>query len=468
MTRLLAALAAFFAILSFALPDGAALAQDGVDGLRLLGRNEDEFAHQMDFHVAGDVAYASVGLGLGFHAYDISDPDNITRGSTVGHAAWRSHVEGNLAYSFAHDLGVQVFDVSGGGAAILVDSYNPPGVDTSYEGGVPVGDRLYVAAHHKGIDILNLNPAETFAPIGRIVLEDNACWNVVESGGYLYVANGRFGLSVVHLSGSDTEVAALDLPGLANDVEVSGDVVFLSLAAEGIASVDVSDPVNPVLLDIAPTLGNAFSMGLVGDVLAVGSYPYLERFDVSDPVKIQRSGWDATLVYAMGADVGVTSSGDTVIVVADWRGMGVYAPEDDPEGDIEVWPARLDFGAVNAATRDSAVIVRNNGAGSLTVSSINTPAGITASTGGFTLGPGESRSVVVSATGPDMVRSTIEYVSNDPDEPSTIQFVYKNNTTFPQMGSVAPDFTLLGTDMQMHSLSDFRGKVVYLEFGASW
>ncbi len=200
MTRQLAALAAFFAILSLALPDGAALAQDGVDGLRLLGRNEEEFAHQMDFHVVGDRAYASVGLGLGFHSYDISDPDNITRGSVVGHAAWRSYVSGNLAYSFAHDRGVQVFDVSGGGAAILIDSYDPPGLGISYEGGVPAGDRLYVAAHQRGIDVLDLRPSETFAPVGRIVLDNNACWNVVESGGYLYVANGRFGLSVVDLS----------------------------------------------------------------------------------------------------------------------------------------------------------------------------------------------------------------------------------------------------------------------------
>ena len=84
------------------------------------------------------------------------------------------------------------------------------------------------------------------------------------------------------------------------------------------------------------------------------------------------------------------------------------------------------------------------------------------------MSPGESQTVVVSAHGAEMLRSTIEYVSNDPDEPSTIQYVYKNNTTFPQVGSVAPDFTLLGTDSQLHSLSDYRGKVVYLEFGANW
>jgi len=47
--------------------------------------------------------------------------------------------------------------------------------------------------------------------------------------------------------------------------------------------------------------------------------------------------------------------------------------------------------------------------------------------------------------------------------------IYKNNAaTFPQVGSEAPDFTLLGTDGQPHTLSDYRGRVIYLEFGAAW
>ena len=171
----------------------------------------------------------------------------------------------------------------------------------------------------------------------------------------------------------------------------------------------------------------------------------------------------------MGADAGILTSGDTVIAVADWRGMGVYAPEPDPSGDIEVYPLRLDFGEVTAlALRDTTVRVRNNGAGSLQVNSITTPSGITVNPSAFSLGPGETQLVTVTASGTSPVRDRIRYHSDDPDEGGFVQYVYKNNPSFPQPGPVASDFTLLGTDGEWHSLSDYRGRVVYLEFGASW
>lgn len=468
MTRRTAAATAAF-VMSYALLLGApgASAQDGVDGMRLLGRNNDEFAHMMDFMIVGDYGYASVGLGAGFQTYDISDPANPIRVSSLGWSGWRAHARGDTAYNFLHFGGVQVFDISAG-SPVLRNGYDPPEADVSYEGGVRVGDLLYVAAHQHGIDVLDLGTPGSISRQSRITLADNACWNVVESDGYLFVANGRHGFSVVDLSGIPAEVATVSLPGFANDIEVDGTVAFLSLAAYGVAAVDISDPENPHLLDRAPTLGNAFSMGIAGNVLAVGSYPYAEWFDVSDPSAIERAGWDATLVYAMGADAGVISGGDTVIVVADWRGMGVYAPEDDVAGDIDVYPTRLDFGPVDAAGRDTTVIVRNTGGGSLQVTSISAPLEMAVNPGVFTLGPGETQLVTVTVAGTGSVRSTIRYYSDDPDEPESVQYVYKNNATFPQIGSAAPDFTMPGNDGQSHSLSDYLGRVIYLEFGASW
>jgi hypothetical protein len=443
-----------------------ARAQDGIDGMRLLGRNEDEFAHMMDFHIVGDYAYASVGLGQGLQTYDISDPTNPVRTSAGGFPGWRAWAQGDTLFNFCHENGVQLFDISGG-AAVLLDTYNPSDPLIYYEGGVRVGNFLFVAAHQEGIQILNVGPGGP-SLISSISLADNACWNVTVSGGYLYVANGRFGLSVVDLSGP-SEIATLQLPGLANDIELSGQTAFLSLAAEGVASVDISDPSNPIFLDRVETFGNAFSMGRVGDILAVGSYPYVERFDVSDPHSLTRAGWDATKVYAMGADAGALSSGDTVIVVADWRGMGVYGPEPDPNGDIEVYPLRLDFGEVTAvASRDTTVRVRNNGAGTLQVASIVTPSGISVNPTAFTVDPGGFQLVTVTASGLIPLRDEIRYVSNDPDESAFVQYVYKNNASFPQAGSLAPDFTLLGTDGNWHTLSDYRGRVIYLEFGATW
>lgn len=444
---------------------GPALAQSGIDNMRLLGRNEAEFAHMMDFLVVGDYAYASVGLGSGLQTYDLSDPANVERLDSTGFPGWRAYASGDTLFNFLHDRGVQMYSIAGGIPSLL-GSYNPGGL-TSYEGGIRVGDFLYVAAHHEGIHRLDLTLSTAPDYWDQFALPQNACWDVVARDGHLFVANGRHGLSVVALAGLE-EIAALDLPGLANDIVFSEDeqTVFLTLAGGGVAAVDVSDPAQPLLASQAETLGNAFSMDRVGDILVTGSYPYAERFDVSDPAAIERAGWDATKVYAMGAGAGVNSQGDTLLVIADWRGLGVYGPEPDPTGDIEVYPFRLDFG-VTGAPKDTTVRVRNNGAGPLTVTSIQTPGGIVAAPTSFTLGPGETQGVVLTAQ-PQQVWGHVLYSSDDPDESVFTQLTYANNTSFPQIGSMGHDFTLLGTDGQYHTLSDYRGKVVFLQFGADW
>lgn len=444
----------------------AAGAQDGIDNMRLLGRNEDEFAHMMDFLVRGDHAYASVGLGHGLQTYDISDPTNITRLDRQGFPGWRAYVSGDTLFHFLHIRGLEMYDISAD-IPQLMGSSDPGGI-VSYEGGIRVGDVLYVAAHQEGIHLLDVSPPSAPNHFGQFSLAENACWDVVASDGYLFIANGRHGLSVAELSGLQ-EIATLPLSGLANDIVLSEDeqTAFLTLAADGVAAVDISDPTNPILLSTAETHGNAISMGKVGDILVVGSYAYAERFDVSDPTNIVPAGWDATKVYAMGADAGVNSQGDTLLVVADWRGMAVYAPSADLAGDIEVYPLRLDFGVTEASV-DTTVRVRNNGAGSLTVSSIVHPAGLSVTPTSFTLGPGETQPVTVTAPASQQIWGQIAYTSDDPDEPLDTQLVYANNTSFPQIGSLAHDFTLLSIEGEWHTLSDYRGKVVFLEFGANW
>jgi hypothetical protein len=442
-------------------------AQDGIDGMRLVGRNDVQIAHLMDFHIVGDYAYCFNGYDAGLETYYIADPTNPTRVSVTGQPSWRGCSLGDTLFTFCHDQGVEMYDISAGTPS-LIGSYDPPDESVFYEGGMGVGDSLFVAAHQRGLHILDIGSPGSPSFVAEFALADNACWNVAESGGYLFVANGRFGLSVVDLDSGPAEIAALPLPGLANDIVVSGDAAFLSLAAEGIASVDITDPADPVLLDIAPTMGNAFSMGALGDMLVVGSYPYLERFDISDPADIELAGWDATRVYALGADIGIISSGDTVIAVADWHGMGVYLPRPDLGGDLEVYPLRLDFGPVGSTPRDTTVFIRNNGAGTLIVDSTWAPSGITLNPKTFTLGPGLTQPVTITASGTGTVRDAIKYLSNDPDQRQSIQYVYKNDTTFLGVAVEAPDFTLLGLDSVMHSLSDYRGRVVFLEFGACW
>ncbi|MBM3313891.1 redoxin domain-containing protein [candidate division WOR-3 bacterium] len=147
--------------------------------------------------------------------------------------------------------------------------------------------------------------------------------------------------------------------------------------------------------------------------------------------------------------------------------MSCYRLGPDAGPDIDVVPELVDFGEVSA-TRETTVVVRNTGSVALSVTQTVGPGGIAVAPQTYTVPPGDSQVLVVTASGSGQVRGVVRLRCNDADETLKTFRVYKNNTAYPQAGSVAPDFTLTGLDGREHSLSDYRGKVVYLAFGASW
>ena len=442
-----------------------ALLYGDVDNLEYLGSViAPGLGHRMDCEVVGDRAYLSVATSsTGVEVYDISDPANPQMIYSAGPAAWRSQAFGDtLLASFCRTSGVVLFDISGS-TPVLLGQYNPPGSAEALEGGDMAGNILYCAAHQNGIYIIDVSNPYSPQKTGEYAPENVYAWNLVYSAPYLFVANGRFGLSVIDTQGSLQEVATLALPGCANDINQDGDILAISLAVDGLATVDISDPLNPVLRDIAPTGGCLWGAGITDHLVAVGSWYLMETFDISNPDDIVRTGWDNTPYWAHGADI----RSDSLISAAAWLPMLCYYAGEDAGGDIDIEPQILDFGPVSS-TRDMTVVVMNTGAGTLDVASISTPAGITASPTTFSLAPGASQVVTVTATGSAPLSGYITYSSDDPDESVRMQEVYKNNSSFPQYASLAPDFTLEGTDGVMHTLSDYQGKVIYLEFGGAW
>jgi hypothetical protein len=268
---------------------------------------------------------------------------------------------------------------------------------------------------------------------------------------------------VVGLSGGLHETARLDLPGTANDIVLDGDVAAVALGVAGLATVDITDPHSPALLDTLGTMGCVWGVGITGHLVVAGSWRVMELFDVSNPADIARVGWDNTPVWALGADI----REDSLIAVADWQGMSCYRVGGDSGADIDVTPEILDFGVVSSPY-DSTITVRNTGTATLNVSSVTGPSGITVDPSAFAVAAGDSQVVTVTASGAGQTRGQLTFNCNDPDEPARTIEVYKNNTGFPQYGAPAPDFSLYGTDGQWHTLSAERGKVVYLDFGASW
>ncbi len=435
-----------------------------IDNLRFLGHNEQNPYHVMDVEVVGNRAYISNGIGSGLEVYDIADPTTITRIYTNGPAAWRCVAFGDtLLAMFCRRSGVVLYDISGGGNPVPLGQYDPPGALEALEGGVLIGDTLYVAAHQNGIYFIDVSNPAFPQKVGQLSLVTNAAWNIEAVDSFLYIANGRYGLAVVGLAGSPHITATLGLPGLANDIVIDGFTAVMSLGTAGLATINIANPHAPVLLDVIGTDGCVWGSGIINHLVIAGSWRIMELFDVSTPGNINRIGWDNTKTFAHGADI----RSDSLIAVADWRGMSCYKIGADAGADIDIYPQVIDFGPVSA-TADTEVIVRNTGSSILNVTSTSTPAGISANPSIYSVPAGDSQIVIITATGSGTIYSTIVYNSNDPDESSKSQEVYKNNTLFPQVGSLAPDFTLLGSDNNSHTLSDYRGKVVFLEFGGAW
>ncbi len=443
----------------------AATAFADIDGLEFLGDNDVNRAHEMDAEIVGNRAFIATGFSQGLESYDITDPVNPTRTwLSNGPNSWRCRAYGDTwLFDFCRREGVVLFDISGSGDPARLGRYDPPGNREALEGGALVGSTLYCAAHQNGIYAIDYTSPSSPQKVGELALEPAQAWNVEAKDSFLLVGNGREGLAVVGLNGGLHEVARLELPGTANDIVLDGDVAVLALGVAGLATVAIADPHNPVLLDTIGTDGCVWGIGNAGHLVVAGSWRVMELFDVSDPSSVVRVGWDNTFVWAHGADI----RDDSLIAVADWQGMSCYRVGSDESADIDVVPEMVDFGSVTDQ-RDTAVVVRNTGAGSLSVTSVDTPAGIAVSPSSFSVAAGDSQVVTVTATGSGAVLARVTFNCDDPDEPARTIEVYKNNTSFPQCGTAAPEFSLYGTDGQWHTLSSELGKVVYLDFGASW
>ncbi|MDH4210779.1 MAG: hypothetical protein OEV79_04960 [candidate division WOR-3 bacterium] len=438
--------------------------QAGFDNLEYLGHNEQTPAHIVDVEIVGNWAYVVDGYSTGLELYDISDPINPLRVFASGPAAWRCTASGDtLLFAFCRRSGVTIWDISGPGMPLLLGQYDPPGTLEALEGGVLVDSILYCAAHQNGIYAVSVVDLQNPYKVGEFALDSSAAWNVVVIDSFLYVANGLHGLLVIGLEGGLHPVSTLSLPGVANDINTLGNILAVSLGSEGLAAIDITEPYDPVICDTISTGGCVWGAGTIDSTIICGSWRIMELFDVTDPYNIVAAGWENTKTWAHGADI----RSDSLIVVADWRGISCYKIGADPGPDIDVYPQTVDFGVVST-TAETLGIIRNTGMSTLNVGSISAPSGILINPNSFFVLPGDSQVVTVTASGPGSAYGGITYHSNDPDEPDKIQGVYKNNTSFPQAGSTAPDFTLLGSDNNYHTLSQYHGKVVFLEFGGAW
>jgi len=130
--------------------------------------------------------------------------------------------------------------------------------------------------------------------------------NVDVSGNTAYVAAGATGLQVVDVSDKllPRIVGSVDTPGNANDVRVVGNRAYIADGSAGLQIIDVSDPARPTLIGSVDTPGEA------QDVIVSGTRAYvadgvagLQIVDVSNPSSPAILGSIDTPGIARGVDV---------------------------------------------------------------------------------------------------------------------------------------------------------------------
>lgn len=189
------------------------------------------------------------------------------------------------------------------------------------------------------------SPSET----GKIALPE-PMHNIVVSGNYAYIADGKSGLRIIDISApaNPTEVGFYNTDGTAYDVVFSADTVYIADGEGGLKVIDVSDKANPDQVGLYQTGGIArsiafFTYSTVKQVLVafysnneVSTDDGIRVFDVSDVSNISQT---ANIFSTDGntLDIEVVISGpDTLAFIANADSGLVILDASDPTGLVEV------------------------------------------------------------------------------------------------------------------------------------
>ncbi|MEM7104781.1 MAG: choice-of-anchor B family protein [Bacteroidota bacterium] len=233
-----------------------------------------------DIKTFGKYMYTVTGSNNGDGSIvDIEDPYNPVNVGNFpsAHNIWIDEANG---YLYAECTGLKIYDLN-------IDPTQPVEVFDngvlSCHDAVVLGNRLFNFAGGSGTYIYDITDPTQPAFLGGIVdptIQYHHSGWTTEDGDYLYICD-----ELIDDPGADItiwDIRDLDNPirvgelksptAIVHNIYVIGDVAFVSYYADGLKLFDVSDPVNPVLIDefdTAPDLSEEVFGG------AFGVYPFL-------------------------------------------------------------------------------------------------------------------------------------------------------------------------------------------------
>jgi len=232
--------------------------------------------------IEDNIAYIT-DLYTGLEIYDISEPENpdIVGSVNTPYVASSISVSEDIAYVTDYTSNIQILDLSDPGFAYIINSY---GIFYIVEDFLIVENYGYAITSHRlyifRLDNLVYPEIISYIETGY----DNQ--TIAYSNSHIYLASN--GIKIINVNNPQNPylVGVCDTPGIALDLMVSGNIVYVADYYCGLTIIDASDLSNPFILPYFTTPGSryVYSLAKSGNILYLaGSYDGLHVVDISNP-----------------------------------------------------------------------------------------------------------------------------------------------------------------------------------------
>ncbi len=240
--------------------------------------------------VADGVAWVADGFG-GLRSVDVSDPEHPEElGSyATENLAFEVVVDGTLVYVADRYAGVLILDASDPAHPELLGGFDPP----SAMGACAVSGRYaYLLDGTATFRVVDLSDPTSPVEVGALGGLRTSGWSLTVGGGVAWLWDGM--LRAIDVSDPRTPrlVSTTSPGGIAYDLEVRDDRLYLASWASGLRIMDVSDPAAPVLLGSDQSHRYARGVDVLGTTAYVAwDWEGFSVVDVSDGTDPAALGW---------------------------------------------------------------------------------------------------------------------------------------------------------------------------------
>lgn len=324
------------------------------------------FATARGLDVVGSRAYFLEGALGRVHILDVTNPAAPVRlgGMTTLSSNTDLACNGSLLGITVDLSGVDFWDVTNPAAPSFRARY-----DTQRARRVAwVGTRAYVADDF-GLYVLNLSNPVAPTLLGSLHTAGIAV-DVAVNGNTVYLAGQEQGVYVVNVTNpaAPSLIGTLDTPGSANGLAVRNAQLAVADGLFGLRLYDVASPPNPVLRGVTALPGNALEVSIDGDMAYVADDASMLAVDLTQPESAFVAGcglpWDTIDLVASGGQVFCANASyglrivpqhlppATAVEPVEWAALRVV-PNPSPGAFVVSWGAAGAAGAARAASGPS-------------------------------------------------------------------------------------------------------------------